>query len=134
MINKRKVRLMARTAMYEAHEGPSDFALSKYSKLDYVGLHMWTTAIAVTIAYILVLLLLAAYNFEYIIANITKLNYSALITVCAVGYFGALAVFILIAYFVFSYRFSKAENGLRVYHSRLKKIFRMNKEDRNRKE
>ena len=53
MINKRKVRLMARTAMYLKHEGVEDLPKAKYYKSDYVGLYMWLTAIAVTVAFIL---------------------------------------------------------------------------------
>mgnify|MGYP000830207533 FL=1 len=52
MINKRKVRLMTRTAMYEKHECSNDINKAKYYKSDYVGLHMWTTAIAVTLSLI----------------------------------------------------------------------------------
>ena len=59
MINKRKVRLMARTAMYLKHEGTEDIPKSKYYRKDYVSLHMWLTAIAVTIAYFLLLILIA---------------------------------------------------------------------------
>lgn len=60
MINKRKVRLMARTAMYLKHEGTEDIPKSKYYRKDYVSLHMWLTAIAVTIAYFYFLYLLHA--------------------------------------------------------------------------
>ena len=71
MINKRKVRLMTRTAMYEKHECSNDINKAKYYKSDYVGLHMWTTAIAVTIAYIIILMLVMSCNFEFIINNLT---------------------------------------------------------------
>ncbi len=133
MINKRKVRLMARTAMYEKHEGHEDFAKSKYLRLDYVSLHMWTTAVAVTVSYILILILLAIYNFEYLVSHIMTMNYTLLAMILIVIYLAMLAIFLLIAFFVFSYRFTQAEEGIETYQNRLKKILKINKEDRKRK-
>lgn len=133
MINKRKVRLMARTAMYEKHEGTEDFAKSKYLRLDYISLHMWTTAVAVTISYLLIIFLLAVYNFEYLVSHIMTMNYALLATVLIIAYLAMLAVFLLIAFAVFSHRFTQAEEGLKTYQNRLTKILKMNKEDRKRK-
>ena len=74
MISKRKVRLMSRTAMYEKNQCSHSFAKAKYYKNDYVGLHMWTTAIAVTIAYFIILALAVACNFEWLINRLTDMN------------------------------------------------------------
>ena len=40
MVNKRKVRLMARTAMYEKHEGKRELKNVMYYRSDYIGMHM----------------------------------------------------------------------------------------------
>ncbi len=133
MINKRKVRLMTRTAMYEKHECSEDVPKAKYYKSDYVGLHMWTTAVAVTAAYIIILLLIIACNFEYFVNNLTKLNYTLLVVIMATAYAAMMIFFLLVAYFVYSYKYVEAENGIKIYQSRLHKIFLMNKEDRKRK-
>ncbi len=133
MINKRKVRLMARTAMYEKHEGSQDLPKAKYYKSDYVGLHMWTTAIAVTIAYFLIVALIVAYNFESIINNLTDTNYTVVAVVLVLGYVAFMILFLLVAYFVYSYLYDEAENGIRIFQNRLHKIFLMNKADRKRK-
>ena len=130
MINKRKVRLMARTAMYVKHEGAEDLPKAKYYKSDYVGLHVWTTAVAVTVAYLLILILLASCNFENIINNLTSLNYTAVIIVLALAYVAMMVFFLVTAYFVYSYRYVQAENGIKIYRSRLHKIFQMNKAGR----
>ena len=95
MINKRKVRLMTRTAMYEKHECSNDINKAKYYKSDYVGLHMTVMLIMI---------------------------YAAMMT-----------VFMIIAYFIYSYRYVESENGIRIYRNRLHKIYLMNKAERNRK-
>ena len=132
MINKRKVRLMTRTAMYEKHECSNDINKAKY-KSDYVGLHMWTTAIAVTIAYIIILMLVMSCNFEFIINNLTNMNYTVLTVMLIMIYAAMMTVFMIIAYFIYSYRYVESENGIRIYRNRLHKIYLMNKAERNRK-
>ena len=133
MINKRKVRLMARTAMYLKHEGVEDLPKAKYYKSDYVGLYMWLTAIAVTVTYFLILFLIACYNFEYIINHLTSINYTVLVVMLIMTYVLMMSVFLVIGYFVYSRRYTMAENGIRVYQNRLKKIFQLNKADRKKK-
>ena len=133
MINKRKVRLMARTAMYLKHGGVEDLPKAKYYKSDYVGLYMWLTAIAVTVAYFLILFLIACYNFEYIINHLTSINYTVLVVMLIMTYVLMMSVFLVIGYFVYSRRYTMAENGIRVYQNRLKKIFQLNKADRKKK-
>ncbi len=133
MINKRKVRLMTRTAMYEKHECSNDISKAKYYKSDYVGLHMWTTAIAVTIAYIIILMLVMSCNFEFIINNLTNMNYTVLTVMLIMIYAAMMTVFMIIAYFIYSYRYVESENGIRIYRNRLHKIYLMNKAERNRK-
>lgn len=133
MINKRKVRLMTRTAMYEKHECSNDISKAKYYKSDYVGLHMWTTAIAVTIAYIIILILVMSCNFEFIINNLTNMNYTVLTVMLIMIYAAMMTVFMIIAYFIYSYRYVESENGIRIYRNRLHKIYLMNKAERNRK-
>lgn len=133
MVNKRKVRLMARTNMYEVHEGINDLPKAKYYKNDYVSLHMWTTAIAVTAAYFLILLLVAVCNFENIINSLTSMNYTVLLVILVMSFIAMQVIFLIIAYFVFSYRYVEAENGIKIYQNRLHKIFLMNKEDMKKK-
>jgi uncharacterized membrane protein YjgN (DUF898 family) len=133
MVNKRKVRLMSRTAMYEKHEGSSDLPKAAFYKSDYVAVKMWCTAIAVTIAYILILCLVVACNFEYAISHLTDMNYGLLALVVGLIYVAIMVVYMLISYFIYSYRFVEAENGIKIYQNWLHKIFLMNKEDRKRK-
>lgn len=133
MINKRKVRLMARTAMYEKHEGVNDIPKARFYKSDYVGLQMWKTAIAVTIAYVMILFMIAAYNFEYIIYHLTAMNYTVVFVIGVTLYIAMMAIFLLIAYFVYSLRYDEAEYGIKIYTKRLQKIFLMNKADKKQK-
>ena len=133
MVNKRKVRLMTRTAIYEKHDGVKDLPKAAYYRTDYVAVKMWCTAVAVTVAYLLIIGLVIVCNFEYFVNNLTRLNYKSLAVVLAMGYIALMTLFLLISYFLYTYRFIEAENGIKIYQNRLHKIFLLNKEDRKRK-
>ena len=53
MIDKRKVRLMTRAAIYEKEHGEEDLKIAGYYKKDYTSLNTWVTLIWVTAGFIL---------------------------------------------------------------------------------
>ena len=55
MLDKRKVRIMTRLALYEQNQGKEDFRISEYYRKDYAGLHAIFSFLWVTVGYILVL-------------------------------------------------------------------------------
>lgn len=80
MLNNRKVRLMTRLAMYEQTEGKEDVRISKYFRTDYVRLNVLKTTVAITLGYLLILLLLVVYHSEYLIREAVTLDYRGMIT------------------------------------------------------
>ena len=130
MVNKRKVRLMARTAMYEKHEGRVELKNAMYYRGDYVGMHMLFVGIGITLGYLLCLLLIFVYRFEYIVNNLTDINYRKLGSTLIVVYVLLLIAFQVIAYFVYSIRYGDYQNGMKLYISRLKKIDKLNHEEK----
>lgn len=55
MLNKDKIRIMSRCAMYEKSQGKEDLAINRYYQGDYVRLNTLKTLIGVTIGFILCL-------------------------------------------------------------------------------
>ena len=51
MLDKRKIRLMTRAAIYEKKYGEEDFKISSYYKNDYSSLNTWVTLIWITVGY-----------------------------------------------------------------------------------
>lgn len=130
MVNKRKVRLMARTAMYEKHEGKRELKNVMYYRSDYIGMHMLFAGIGITGGYLLTLMLICAYRFEYIVNNLTKMDYRRLGSTLIVIYVLLLIAFQVVSYFVFSLRYNEYESGMRMYISRLKKIDKLTREEK----
>lgn len=131
MVNKRKTRLMARTAMYEKHEGNKAFRRTSFFKGDYVGVHMLIAGASVTLAYLLVLGMVAVYKFDYIIDNLTNINYRDLFSKLILIYVVVLIAYMIVSYFVYAFRYEDDAQGVRMYLGRLKKIHTLNKEEKN---
>lgn len=75
MVNMRKVRLMTKLAIYEKTEGKEDIKLGKYFRRDYVRLKILHNIVAVTLGYLLVLVMVIAYQMEYLIREAVNLDY-----------------------------------------------------------
>ena len=48
MLDKRKIRLMTKAAVYEKEYGEEDFKITGYYKKDYASLNTWITLIWIT--------------------------------------------------------------------------------------
>lgn len=127
MLNIRKTRLMTKLALYETGEGREDIRLSKYYKSDYVRLQILKTILAVTVGYLLVLLLVALYKSEYLIAQAVNLDYKAIGTTVLVVYVVLLTVYIVGAIIGYSIKYDLSRGKLTRYFRMLKvmkKIYR----------
>lgn len=130
MVNKRKVRLMARTAMYEKHDGKKELKNVMYYRSDYIGMHMLFAGIGITGGYILTLVLICMYRFEYIVNNLTSIDYRRLGSTLIITYVLLLIVAQVVSYFIFSVRYSEYEDDMRIYINRLKKIDKFSREEK----
>lgn len=124
---------MARTAMYEKHDGRKELKNARYYRGDYIGMHMLLAGIGVTGGYLLTLALICVYRFEYIVNNLTNIDYRRLGSTLIVTYVLLLIVAQVIAYFVFSIRYGDYEDGMKIYINRLKKIDKLNREEKKEK-
>ncbi|MCH5273240.1 MAG: hypothetical protein J1E35_06165 [Lachnospiraceae bacterium] len=122
MLNNRKVRLMARLAMYEQKEGREDIRLSKYFRTDYVRLQVLKTIVALTIGYLLVLLILVVYHSEYLIRNAVVLDYQAMIVQYAGIYVIILAVYCSMATIGYIIRYRASRKKLAKYFRMLRRL------------
>ena len=53
MLDKRKIRLMTKAAIYEKEYGEEDLKITSYYKKDYASLNTWVTLIWITAGYVL---------------------------------------------------------------------------------
>lgn len=125
MLDNRKIRIMAKLALYEKKEGKEDIKLSKYYRTDYVRLQVLKTVVSVTFAYLLILAIIAIYKSEYLIANAVVLDYKGIGLKILGIYLTLLTVFLISTMLGFSVKYRSSRKKLSKYFRMLKKLRRM---------
>lgn len=121
MVSEEKVKLMTRLALYEQNESKS-IKSGKFFRNDYIGLHMIMTALLATIAYILLVLIVAIYKTDYLMDNITQLDAFGLGKKLVLIYIAFLIIYMLLAYIVYSVKFRVMQDNNKTYAECLKKL------------
>ena len=122
MVNEEKVKIMNRLAMYEHGEGRKYLPVSKYYRSDYIGLALIKNFFLVTIGYGLILALIAAYNLEYLLDNVHKMDLVSLGVVVLAGYVGTLVVYTLLTYIQYTVKYHRAKKSVKEYYSQLTRL------------
>lgn len=122
MLNERKIRLMTKLAIYEKKDGKEDLKLAKYYKGDYARLQAWKTGIAVTIAYVLLLVVAAVYKLEYFLDNAFVIDFKELGMKVLGIYIIVLTVYVVIAMLGYSLKYAASRKKLAKYFRMLRKL------------
>jgi len=122
MLNERKIRLMTKLAIYEKKDGKEDLKLAKYYKGDYARLQAWKTGIAVTIAYVLLLVVAAVYKLEYFLDNAFVIDFKELGMKVLGIYIIVLTVYVIIAMLGYSLKYAASRKKLAKYFRMLRKL------------
>lgn len=122
MINEEKVKIMDRLAVYEKQEGRKYLPVSKYYRSDYIGLALIKNFFLVTIGYGLILAVIAAYNLEYLLDNVHKMDLISLGVVVLGGYIGILVLYSVLTYIQYTVKYHKAKKSVKQYYTQLTKL------------
>lgn len=124
MLNENKVKMMTKMAIYEKNEGKKMLKTAKYFKSDYVSLGILKTVIAVTFAFLAIVILVTLCQADTLIENINSLDYLALGRQVAGYYIGLIVVFGIISGAVYSFKFESSRKEMKKFFSRLNKLER----------
>ncbi len=122
MVNEEKVRLMTRLAMYEQSLGREDLEKGKYFKHDYVKYNCLKTLVSTTVLFVVVLVAYIYYNVGDLITELVDMDFFGLAYEILIIYALVCVAFMLMAWFLYSYRYSKAKPKLIKYNRDLKKL------------
>ena len=89
MVNEEKLRIMVNLARYEQEPLHTELKEAGYYRIDYIRSHLLVTLWSYSVAYVLVLFLIALYHFEYLLSKVRLPEIGSLAA-------GALAVYLLI--------------------------------------
>ena len=122
MLNEERIRLMTKMASYEQNEGKKSEAIGSYFRGDYIGLQVIKSIISATLAFLILVASYILYNFEAFMADIYKMDLIQFGKSVIVDYLIFTAVYALISYGVYAYRYAKAKKSLKKYYGHLKKL------------
>lgn len=132
MLKKKKIMLMTKLAIFDKYEGKHMSKASKYFRGDYISWNVIKTIAAVTLVYVLVAAMWFIYNSEIIMQNVMSINYFAIIRYAVVSYVILLLAYGVIAYIVYSVKYSRAAKSLERYEKGLKQLAKICVEERNK--
>ena len=126
MLNKDKIRIMSRCAMYEKGQGKEDLAINRYFQGDYVRLNTLKTLIGVTIGFILCLGLYIVMKAEYYMENIVGMDFLELAKSILKYYVIVLIVFAVISILFYGWKYADTQKRVRWYYKDLKSLDKIN--------
>lgn len=125
MLDKKRIRLMARMAAYEKKSAKEDLKISSYYKKDYSSLNTLITVLWITVGYVIAAGLVVLCNLDSLLENlnITKLLLIAAIAVA--GYLVLLIVYCVCASSFYKSRHNKAKQRVKKYYRDLARLEKM---------
>ena len=122
MLNEERIILMTKMASYEENEGKKNVAIGNYFRGDYISMQVLKSVISGTIAYAVIFALYILYDFENFMPEIYKVDLIVFAKNVLILYGICIVVYGVIAYLVYSYRYSRARKSLKSYYNNLKKL------------
>ena len=122
MLNEERIILMTKMASYEENEGKKNVAIGNYFRGDYISMQVLKSVISGTIAYAVIFALYILYDFENFMQEIYKMDLIVFAKNVLILYGICIVVYGVIAYLVYSYRYSRARKSLKSYYNNLKKL------------
>lgn len=129
MIHDERVALMTKLQAYEDCGGKRDIAIASYFRGDYLGAQMLKSAISITIAAAVFYAGYVFYNLEEFMNNLYQTDWVEYASTLITRYLFLVTGYVLITYFVYAYRYTKAKKNLKKYYGGLKRLNAMYHEE-----
>lgn len=127
MLDKRKIRLMTRAAIYEKEYGEEDLKITSYYKKDYSSLNTWITLIWVTAGYILLGGIIFLCFGESLMEGLTIMRLLFLAAVALALYLALMILYGIGAGNFYSKKHIRAKQRVKKYLRDISRLEKMNK-------
>lgn len=131
MLNEERIILMTQMASYEANEGKKNVAIGSYFRSDYIGWQVLKSIISATIAFVVVFAMYIFYDFEIFMTEIYKMDLLQFAKNILFRYLATVGIYAVIAYAVYTVRYSRAKRSLRTYYMNLHKLSMLYRDKNN---
>ena len=133
MVDKNRVRLMTRMAIYENNDFNEDHRVSSYYKKDYVSFHILITVLWLTLTFMVGLVIYGANAFDFILSDLSVNRLVSLATTSVGAYVVLIVIYAVIGYHYYGYQHNLAKQRIKRYYRDLSHLEKVtNKERRSR--
>jgi hypothetical protein len=122
VINEEKVKTMTKLAIYETTKGKRQLNISKYYKRDYIRYHMFKTAVAASVAFLLLAVGYVLLNFESLMLALNDMDLIREAEKIGLIYVLFLVFYMLIAWLVYARRYEAVKPDVIVFNHNLKHL------------
>lgn len=130
MLDTEKIRLMTELARYESADGKEDLQINRYYRSDYIGISLLKNLLCISFGYLLLWGLIIAYNLDFLLDNVHKMDFRFVIFEFAIGYVVIVLIYSIITYVQSFSRYAKAKKRVKAYDLDLEHLAKAYGEDR----
>ncbi len=122
MVDKEKVHLMCKGAIYEKEYGTEDMRRTSYLASDYVRYNLLKTLIGVTICFIIISGALFIFSTDEVLEKLVELDFKGLFSKYAVYYIIVLIIYTVISIIFYAYQYHISNKRIKNYVKLLDKV------------
>lgn len=130
MLDKRKIRLMTKVAIYEKEYGEEDLKTASYYKKDYTSLNTWVTLIWITVGYVLLVGIVFLCYGETLMDGLTIMKLLFMGAVVLALYLAVMIIYGIGAGNFYSKKHIRAKQRVKKYLRDISRLEKMNKKRR----
>ena len=132
MLDKNRIRLMTKIAVYEKEYAEEDIKITGYYKKDYSSFNTWVTLIWVTVGFALAAGLFVFCNATTILEGLTIFKLILLVAIAVGFYLILLIVYGMGAGIFYKKKHEKAKQRVKKYYRDLSRLEKMYKKEKDR--
>lgn len=125
MLDNKRIRLMARTAIYEKNSAEEDLKISSYYKKDYSSLNTLITVLWISVGYVIAAALFALCNLEAILEDLTITKLILMAAIAVGAYLVMVIIYCVCASTFYKSKHSKAKQRVKKYYRDLARLEKM---------
>lgn len=133
MLNKSRIKLMTKMAVYEEHEGKKSMSIGTYFRGDYIGKEVIKSIVYATVAYLIVIAIYICYDFEILAQDIYNMDLVQFGAQLLKDYLKLVVSYAIITYIYYAMRYQSARRSLRSYYNNLRRLNSMYRKEEESK-
>lgn len=134
MLSEDRIRKMIRLADYEKGLGSTDLKRTHYWKMDYVRLQTLKTFLAVLVSMVLIFMLIALYNLEYVMQHVLELPYREILLYGGIGLALAEVTAVAVTVKLAGREYDESKSRVKEYYATLRELEALYEEEEGQEE